>query len=105
MIRSLLSQALLTSSVYRAGDFDAILPGSYGDNIPSTESSRELIPLLQKLIRIIGESGPLTATQVGTLIGGTSTGLITGAGTTRPDAIGGDFLTIPVPKGTIIDCL
>jgi len=50
----------LNNSEYHAGDYDASIPGVYGEpNLTSEESSREIIPLLQKLIKTIEENGPL----------------------------------------------
>ena len=72
-------QGLLTSSVYHAGDYDSILSGSYGDNIAASESSRELIVLLQKLIRVIGENGPLKAFESTPLLGTSSIGVMDGS--------------------------
>lgn len=46
--------------MFHAGDYDALIPGVYGEpNLSSDESSREIIPLLQRLIKVIEESGPL----------------------------------------------
>lgn len=54
------SQIILNNTEYHAGDFDANIPGVFGEpNLSSEESSREIIPLLQKLIKTIEENGPL----------------------------------------------
>ena len=51
---------MLNTSEFHAGDYDALIPGMYGEpNISSDESSREIIPLLRKLIKVIEQSGPL----------------------------------------------
>ena len=75
------------------------MPGSYGDNIPTSESSRELILLLQKLIRVIGENGPISVTEFAPLIGGTTTGLIAGPSGDRPVPVGSERRT---QGGTIV---
>ena len=50
----------MNNTEYHAGDFDANIPGVFGEpNLSSEESSREIIPLLQKLIKTIEENGPL----------------------------------------------
>ena len=55
----ILLQIILNNDAYLAGDYDSIIPGVYGEpNLSSDESSREVIPLLQKLIKVIEESGP-----------------------------------------------
>ena len=81
---------MLTSSVYHAGDYDATLPGSYGDNIATSESSRELIALLQKLIKVISENGPISAVELAPLIGGTTLGVIGEASGARPMPVGAE---------------
>lgn len=40
-----------------AGDYDVSLLGIYGDDIPLPETNRELVPLLQKLIKLLEEGG------------------------------------------------
>lgn len=50
----------MNNSEFHAGDYDAVIPGVYGEpNLSSDESSREIIPLLQKLIKVIEETGAL----------------------------------------------
>ena len=61
------------------------MSGSYGDNIVASESSRELIVLLQKLIRVIGENGPLQAFETVPLVGASTIGVIHGG---RPMPVG-----------------
>ena len=86
---------LLSSSTYRAGDFDANLPGAYGDNITSPESTREITPLLQKLIKVIEEKGPIVAGHSTIATAGTP-GAIAVVAQPRPATIGGELGT-PVP--------
>lgn len=82
----------MTFSVYHAGDFDAILSGSYGDNnIATSESSRELVILLQKLIRVIGENGPLKAIETMPLVGSSVIGVMDGG---RPRPVGEERRTL-----------
>ena len=53
-------QVILNNSTFHAGFYDSFLSGVYGEpNISSEESSLEIIPLLQKLIKVIEEKGPL----------------------------------------------
>ena len=40
-----------------AGDYEVSLLGIYGDDIPLPETNREMIPLLQKLIKLLQEGG------------------------------------------------
>ena len=61
------------------------MSGSYGDNIAASESSRELIVLLQKLIRVIGENGPLKVFETAPLVGTSTIGVVPGS---RPMPVG-----------------
>lgn len=40
-----------------AGDYGVSLLGIYGDDIPLPETNRELVPLIQKLIKLLEEGG------------------------------------------------
>ena len=51
------AKTLLSGACILAGDYDASLSGAYGDNISSPSSNREIIPLLEHLIKLIEENG------------------------------------------------
>lgn len=73
-----------------------MLSGSYGDNIATSESSRELIVLLQKLIRVIGENGPVKALETMPLVGTSAIGFVDGS---RPRPIGEERRNLGVHTG------
>ena len=53
-------QVILGNSGFHAGDYDSNIPGVYGEpSFASDESSREIIPLLTRLIKVIEDNGPL----------------------------------------------
>ncbi|EDV28435.1 uncharacterized protein TRIADDRAFT_51343 [Trichoplax adhaerens] len=51
------AKTLLSGACILAGDYDASISGAYGDNVSSPSSNREIIPLLEHLIKLIEENG------------------------------------------------
>lgn len=63
-------QLILTGGAVIAGEYEVILPGIYGDDLPLPESNRELLPLLQRLIRLLEEGMPVLMNSAGQVVGG-----------------------------------
>lgn len=53
-----------------AGEYEVSLFGIYGDDLPLPESNRELLPLLQRLIRLLEEGMPVLMNSAGQVVGG-----------------------------------
>lgn len=53
-----------------AGEYEVSLYGIYGDDLPLPESNRELLPLLQRLIRLLEEGMPVLMNSAGQVVGG-----------------------------------
>ena len=53
-----------------AGEYEVTLSGIYGDDLPLPESNRELLPLLQRLIRLLEEGMPVLMNSAGQVVGG-----------------------------------
>ena len=53
-----------------AGEYEVALQGIYGDDLPLPESNRELLPLLQRLIRLLEEGMPVLMNSAGQVVGG-----------------------------------
>jgi len=61
---------VLTGGAVIAGEYEVVLPGIYGDDLPLPESNRELLPLLQRLIRLLEEGMPVLMNSAGQVVGG-----------------------------------
>ena len=53
-----------------AGEYEVALLGIYGDDLPLPEANRELLPLLQRLIRLLEEGMPVLMNSAGQVVGG-----------------------------------
>ena len=61
---------VLTGTAVVAGDYDVSLPGVYGDDLPLAETNRELVPLLQRLIKLLQEGTPEMLNTAGQVVSG-----------------------------------
>lgn len=61
---------VLTGGAVLAGDYAVTLPGIYGDDLPLPETNRELIPLLQRLIKLLQEGMPVMMNSAGQIVAG-----------------------------------
>ena len=61
---------MLTGGATIAGEYEVALLGIYGDDMPLPESNRELLPLLQRLIRLLEEGMPVLMNSAGQVVGG-----------------------------------
>ena len=61
---------MLTGGATIAGEYEVVLPGIYGDDLPLPESNRELIPLLQRLIRLLQDGMPVLMNSAGQVVAG-----------------------------------
>lgn len=61
---------VLTGTAVIAGDYEVSLPGVYGDDLPLAESNRELVPLLQRLIKLLQEGTPEMLNTAGQVVSG-----------------------------------
>ena len=66
----LVSQLVLTGGAVIAGEYEVALLGIYGDDLPLPEANRELLPLLQRLIRLLEEGMPVLMNSAGQVVGG-----------------------------------
>lgn len=63
-------QLVLTGGAIIAGEYEVSLLGIYGDDLPLPEANRELLPLLQRLIRLLQEGMPVLMNSAGQVVGG-----------------------------------
>ena len=63
-------QLVLTGGAIIAGEYEVALQGIYGDDLPLPEANRELLPLLQRLIRLLEEGMPVLMNSAGQVVGG-----------------------------------
>ena len=63
-------QIVLTGGAVLAGDYEVSLPGVYGDDLPLPEANRELVPLLQRLIKLLQEGMPVMMNSAGQVVAG-----------------------------------
>lgn len=61
---------MLTGGAIIAGEYEVSLLGIYGDDLPLPEANRELLPLLQRLIRLLQEGMPVLMNSAGQVVGG-----------------------------------
>lgn len=61
---------VLTGTAVVAGDYEVSLPGVYGDDLPLAETNRELVPLLQRLIKLLQDGAPEMLNTAGQLVSG-----------------------------------
>lgn len=59
-----------TGGAIVAGEYEVALLGIYGDDLPLPEANRELLPLLQRLIRLLEEGMPVLMNSAGQVVGG-----------------------------------
>lgn len=60
----------MTGGAIIAGEYEVTLLGIYGDDLPLPEANRELLPLLQRLIRLLEEGMPVLMNSAGQVVGG-----------------------------------
>lgn len=60
----------MTGGAIVAGEYEVALLGIYGDDLPLPEANRELLPLLQRLIRLLEEGMPVLMNSAGQVVGG-----------------------------------
>lgn len=60
----------MTGGAIIAGEYEVTLQGIYGDDLPLPEANRELLPLLQRLIRLLQEGMPVLMNSAGQVVGG-----------------------------------
>lgn len=60
----------MTGGAIIAGEYEVALLGIYGDDLPLPEANRELLPLLQRLIRLLEEGMPVLMNSAGQVVGG-----------------------------------
>ena len=71
-----------------AGDYEVSLPGVYGDDMPLPETNRELVPLLQRLIKLLQEGAPVMLNTAGQVVSG-GYAMVGGGTYTQVSATGG----------------
>ena len=71
-----------------AGDYEVSLPGVYGDDMPLPETNRELVPLLQRLIKLLQEGAPVMLNTAGQVVSG-GYAMVGGGTYTQASATGG----------------
>ncbi|XP_070551144.1 golgin subfamily A member 6-like protein 25 isoform X1 [Ptychodera flava] len=96
------AKVVLTNAAMLAGDYDATIPGVYGeDNIPSASSNKEIIPLLKQLLAMLERGAHFTLMLGGEGQGDTNININRG-GATSPDLgrniVRGDINLLNVSK-------
>ena len=60
----------MTGGAIVAGEYEVALLGIYGDDLPLPAANREILPLLQRLIRLLEEGMPVLMNSAGQVVGG-----------------------------------